>query len=124
MADFVPSVQARNYGGDESRRYILPMCVHIGAIPPGRSSCPSQDERARLRSGVAAVNADLRIGDLCSSLPAKLPDDFEDVGDSEHVGLAEHPPVGVVGQAAAVEMEPVTRDERSAFALRAEPHVL
>src|SRR6266542_4519466 len=96
--------------------------ARFSAIAP--SSVRPQDQCRRVAAREAAVDADLALRHLCRSRASQLLDDLHDVGDAEHVGVAEQPAVGVERQPTGVVEQPVVRGQGSRLALGTEAHVL
>src|SRR6266511_1656603 len=74
--------------------------ARFSAIAP--SSVRPQDQCRRVPARVATVDTDLAPRDLRRRRPSQLLDDLYDVGDAEHVRVAEQPAVGVERQATGV----------------------
>src|SRR5918994_2743859 len=82
-----------------------------------RSPVRPEDQRRRVAARVAAVYADLAPGHLRRRRPAQLLHDLDDVGDPEHVGMAEQSAVRVERQPPRVVEQPAVLCQRARLAL-------
>src|SRR2546423_834948 len=85
-----------------------------GTAPPprGPGGAGGEDGRRRWPPLSPAVDADLASRHLRRRRAAQLLHDLDDVGDTEHVGVAEQPAVRVERQPAGVVRQPALLSER------------